>query len=90
MNALPIEPNTPLKVTLDELIDDYGLRTVLMALLRRLTKRTRPPDIKVGHTAKDAPKLDLLNDHLRADLGLPPAEPNRALVDLNALWNRHP
>jgi len=88
MNALPIEPNTSLKDTLEDLISDYGLRHVVLALLSRLAKRTRPPDIKVGPKVKDAPQLDLLNDHLRADLGLPPAERNKAYVDLHALWNR--
>lgn len=88
MNALPIEPHTPLRETLDDLIHDYGLRQVTMALLRRLAKRTRPPDTKVGLSVKDAPKLDLMNDHLRADLGLPPAQPNKALIDLEVLWHR--
>ena len=88
MNALPIEPHTPLRETLDDLIHDYGLRQVTMALLRRLAKRTRPPDTKVGLRAKDARQLDLMSDHLRADLGLPPAERHKAYVDLHALWNR--
>ncbi|MEP3347942.1 MAG: hypothetical protein ABJN34_02935 [Litoreibacter sp.] len=88
MNALPIEPNTPLKDTLDDLISDYGLRHVVLALLSRLAKRTRPPDTKVELRAKDVRQLDLLSDHLRADLGLPPASPCRTYVDLHALWIR--
>lgn len=89
MNALPLKPDTNVKDTLDALIDDHGLRPVLLSLLARITKRTRPPDRKVGPRGKDAPRLDLLNDHLRADLGLPPAPPSRAHIDLHALWKRH-
>ncbi|SFR43022.1 hypothetical protein [Litoreibacter janthinus] len=88
MNALPLEPRPVLTDTLDELINDHGLHRVVLTLLGRLAKRTRPPDIKVGPKAADVPGLDLLNDHLRADLGLPPAAPNRAMVELEALWGR--
>lgn len=88
MNAYPLKPGTQVKDTLDALIADHGLRPVLLTLLSRLTKRTRPPDTGVGLKATDVPKLDLLNDHLRADLGLPPAPSKRAYVDLHALWHR--
>lgn len=88
MNALPLKTAPALKDTLEELIQDHGLRSVLLTLLVRITKRTRPPDTKVALKAKDAPGLDLLNDHLRADLGLPPSTYNRALIDLHTAWNR--
>jgi len=89
MNALHVKPGVSLKHTLDELIADHGLRSVLLALLGRITKRTRPPDISVGPAAKDAPGLDLLNDHLRADLGLPPALPKRSFPELHGLSDRY-
>ncbi|PTX54142.1 hypothetical protein C8N43_2949 [Litoreibacter ponti] len=82
MNALPLKSpdtlGTTLNDTLDDLIADHGLRPVLLGLLARIAKRTRPPDHKYE-------RLDLLDDHMRADLGLPPAEPHKAKVDLHLL-----
>jgi len=89
MNALPLKPNTNVKDTLDALIADHGLRPVLLSLLGRITKRTRPPDTKVGRPRHTPERLDLLDDHLRADLGLPPKGPYRAYVDLEALRHRY-
>lgn len=92
MNAVPMKPKVALSETLDDLIADHGLRPVILGLLGRLAKRTRPPDTKVKPRRGPAPRLDQINDHMRADLGLPPLPPlppHRAGGDLHLLLHRH-
>ncbi len=71
MNALPLKPGQNPADILDDLIANHGLRAVLLALMGKLVKRTRPPDTTGDLARLDHPDLDLLPDHLRADIGLP-------------------
>lgn len=63
------------------MITDYGLRKILFALAGRLIRRPRPPD----RTRKKESGLDVIPPYLRKDLGLPPQEPPRMIVDLTQL-----
>ena len=72
MTALPIK--TPLSPdrALDRLVAEYGLRSIALAFVLRLFRRSRPPDRPVGPPSP-------VPDYLRRDLGLPPEEPRSTL-----------
>ena len=81
MNALPLkETKSPYDV-IDALIADFGLKPVLLAFASRLFRR------KVIQVSEHYPNLENqpgfahLDDHLRADLGLPPKTDQSPLVD---------
>ena len=93
MNALPLKNRPHLSEMVDELIADFGARRVLLALVARLIKRTRPPDTRPGRaTGQDLAAqagVELLDDRVRADIGLPPKR-ERPNVDLLAGYSsRH-
>jgi hypothetical protein len=80
MNALPVKNPTP-QAMIDDLIATFGTKTVIFAMIARLFKRTRPPDSTTFPGIADQPGVDQLTDHLRADIGLPPNEHNRIVID---------
>ena len=88
MNALPLKPRVSLKQTIDDLIADYGVRPVLLTLIRRVLKRSRPPDAVYAPLLKDQPGIDALDDRLREDIGLPPIERPKVHVDMSVLFKR--
>ena len=83
MNALPLKQGPHLSEVVDGLIADFGLRRVLLALMARIVKRTRPPDTTSRHSLAAQPGVEWLDDRVRADIGLPPKEvrPNIGLLD---------
>lgn len=86
MNAIPLKPRP--QDAIDKLIADHGIGTVFLTVLARLFKRTRLPNI-AAHARDHRPRdLNLMDDHLRQDLGLPPREQSRLQIDLMEL-NRH-
>jgi hypothetical protein len=87
MNALPLKNRREPSEIIDDLIEDYGVRRVALAILSRIHKRSRPPDGVVRDRQVMEPRIDVLSDHLRRDLGLPPEGPPKAHVDL-AIWAR--
>ena len=80
MNALPVKNPTPQEI-IDDLIADVGILKVLFATVARMFKRTRPPDSTTFPGIANQPGVDELNNHLRADVGLPPKEAGRIHVD---------
>jgi hypothetical protein len=80
MNALPVKNPTPQEI-IDDLIADVGILKVLFATVARMFKRTRPPDSATFPGIARQPGVDELNDHLRADVGLPPKEAGRIRID---------
>lgn len=82
MNALPTKPATP-KEIIDDLVADVGILKVVFVTIARAFKRTRPPNYK------PLPGVETLNDHLRADIGLPPREDHRAQVDRITMTRPH-
>lgn len=90
MNALPIKNRPSPHVIIDELIADYGLRTVFLTIVSRLVKRTRPPDPRKEARGLSRGELNLFDNHLRRDLGLPPAQEHRLQIDLTQLQQRQP
>ena len=88
MNALPLKPRLSLRDAIDQLVADYGVRPVLLAIAGRILKRSRPPDSEAKPLLKNQPGIDALDDRLRSDIGLPPVEPPRAYVDMNLLFKR--
>jgi hypothetical protein len=87
MNALPIKNRRQPGEVIDDLIDDYGFRRVVLAIAARIIKRSRPPDGLIRSDTIDAPRINVISDHIRRDLGLPPEGPPRAHVDLS-IWAR--
>lgn len=81
MNALPVKTPTPQEI-IDDLVADVGIAKVALVTFVRLFKRTRPPDSKtfpgIGHERD----IGILDDRLRADVGLPPKVDHRIHVDL--------
>jgi hypothetical protein len=65
---MTVATTNPPAETLARLIERYGARAVLAALLRAFAARSR---------VRRAARLEAraLNTHLRRDLGLPPVEP---------------
>ena len=82
MNALPVKDRKFPSEIIDELIADYGFRKVALALVKRIMPRSRPPDAR-----RAVPKVGVMSDHLRRDLGLPPEDKPLAYVDLS-VWAR--
>ncbi len=66
MNALPLKHGqTPAEV-IDDLIANHGLKTVLLTIMGKLVKRTRPPDSTAGLDlrASVAAELEALTPHV--------------------------
>lgn len=88
MNALPLKNRREPSEIIDDLITDHGFLRVIWALAGRLIKRSRPPDAIIQKPRAYDPRIDVLSDHLRRDLGLPPEGPPKAHVDLTAWAHR--
>lgn len=88
MNALPVKNGPSLGELVDELIANFGGRRVFLAIARRLLKRTRPPD-PTGLALRDQPGVELLDDRVRADIGLPPKRKGPDLDILAGYSSRH-
>lgn len=88
MNALPLKPGQSPADIIEELIANHGLRAVVLALVTKLVKRTRPPDMVADPALRDQPEIDQLSDRMRADIGLPPKTPERAHIDLARAMQR--
>lgn len=96
MNALPLKTGSlktgPLSArpqdAIDQLIADYGVIKVFLTVLARLIKRTRPPDRAAQARKPDPRQLSMMDDHIRADMGLPPSPKSTLQIDLMAM-NRH-
>lgn len=88
MNALPLKPRASLRDHIDELIADYGVRPVLLAIAARIVKRSRPPDTLDAPDLSKQPGIDRLDNRLRADIGLAPLEPSRSHLDLGFMFKR--
>ncbi|WP_341367530.1 hypothetical protein [Yoonia sp. BS5-3] len=80
MNALPLDTSQTPREVIDDLVASFGLRRVLLAVLTRVFRRSRPPDAPSFPNLHWQPDVDNLSAHLRQDLGLPP-ETNTFLVD---------
>jgi hypothetical protein len=77
MNAVSLKPETSVAETVDKLIANHGLWAVLLTVGTRLLKRSRPPDTVADLAVRGLPELDLMDDRLRADIGLDP-KPEKA------------
>jgi len=72
MNAIPVD-NRPPDIAVRDLIDRHGLRPILIAVLGLALHRGHDP----------APRrAEALSDHLRRDIGLPPATERRQYWEL--------
>lgn len=81
MNALPLDnAQTPGEI-IDDLVASFGARRVLMAVITRVFRRTRPPDSRSFPKLRWQPGVEDLSDHLRKDLGLPPDTGRVFMVD---------
>lgn len=87
MNALPLKNRREPSEIIDDLIADHGFVRVIWALVGGVGRRSRPPDRIYTDEIIDTPRIDLLSDHLRRDLGLPPEGAPKACVDLS-IWAR--
>lgn len=65
-NVLPISPESRPDTTLEAVIARHGIRAVLFAALRAALRRERRRPPHPG---------EILPDHLRRDVGLPPRAP---------------
>ncbi len=81
MNALPMKNPQPLGAVVDELVANFGLRQVLLAVAARLFRKQHPPDSGTFPKLVKQPGVDRLSDHLRADLGLQPDTHHRMHID---------
>ena len=80
MNALFLRPQDGLRLSIRALIEEFGLKAALLAMLR---------EALLGPGAGRALKrVDDLSDHLRADIGLPPLPPRSSLADEVAQMRR--
>jgi hypothetical protein len=68
MNAFAIDKDHPPDVTLQRLIEQYGLRAMLLGILTAALRMRRE---RVRFRHHDLP------DHLRRDVGLPPVAAHR-------------
>ena len=82
MNALPIENAQTPREVIDDLVASFGLRRVLLAVITRVFRRTRPPDSPSFPNLRRQPGVDTLSEHLRRDLGLPPDTGRAFRIDL--------
>lgn len=80
MNALPVKNSTPQEI-IDDLVADVGIIKVIFATIARVFKRSRPPDSLTFPGLAKQPGIDVLNNHLRADVGLPPKDAGQIRVD---------
>lgn len=80
MNALPIKHQSPHDV-IDNLIADFGIKPVLLAVAARLFRRKPARVSGEFPNLENQPGIAYLDDHLRADLGLPPKADRSPLVD---------
>ena len=80
MNALPIKHQSPHDV-IDNLIADFGIKRVLLALAARLFRRKPAQAMDNFPNLENQPGVAQLDNHLRADLGLPPLTDRSPLVD---------
>ena len=81
MNALPLKNPTPLAEVVDDLVANFGLRRVLLAVAARLFRKQHPPDSLSFPKLGRQPGIETLSDHLRQDLGLPPDMHHRIHTD---------
>ncbi len=81
MNALPLKNPTPLAEVVDDLVANFGLRRVLLAVAARLFRNQHPPDSLSFPKLGRQPGVETLSDHLRQDLGLPPDMHHRIHID---------
>lgn len=81
MNALPLKNPTPLAEVVDDLVANFGLRRVLLAVAARLFRKQHPPDSLSFPKLGRQPGIETLSDHLRQDLGLPPDMHHRIHID---------
>ena len=81
MNALPLKNPKPLADVVDDLVTNFGLRRVLLAVAARLFRKQHPPDSLSFPKLGRQPGIDTLSDHLRQDLGLPPDTHHRIHID---------
>jgi hypothetical protein len=77
MNALTNDHTTPLTQALEGLVAEHGFRAVTAALMLRLVRR---------HPAADGSMIGPLSDHIRRDIGLPPAELEHPVPPVIPLW----
>ncbi len=81
MNALPLKHTKSPHEVIDALIADFGLKPVLMAFASRLLRRKTVLVSNEYPNLENQPGVAHLDDHLRADLGLPPKGDQSPLVD---------
>jgi hypothetical protein len=72
MSTLPLKNPQTLGAVVDELVANFGLRRVFLAVAARLFRKQHPPDSKSFPKLAQQPGVDHLTDHLRRDLGLQP------------------
>ncbi|MDX8354687.1 hypothetical protein [Cognatiyoonia sp. IB215182] len=81
MNALPLKNPQPLTEVVDDLVANFGLRRVILAVAARLFRKQHPPDIQAQSSQSKRRNVDLLSNHLRQDLGLPPQTHQQVRID---------
>jgi hypothetical protein len=77
MNALINDHTTPLSHAVERLVAEHGFRAVTAALMLRLVRR---------HPTADGPIVGHLTDHIRRDIGLPPAALECPVPPVIPLW----
>jgi hypothetical protein len=65
MNAIVNDDHYPLSHAVERLVAEHGVRAVMAAVMLRLVRRQPAPA---------GPAVGQLSDHLRRDIGLPPAD----------------
>ncbi len=85
MNALPLDNSHTPRDVIDDLIANFGFRRVFLAVLARMFKRSRPPDALEFKGLYSHSNADVLCDHLRKDIGLPPNTKRKLEIDLIAI-----
>ncbi|MEO0929286.1 MAG: hypothetical protein AAFY14_01360 [Pseudomonadota bacterium] len=88
MNALPLKGPQPLADVVDDLVANFGLRRVVLAVAARLFRKQHPPDSASFPMLGRQRGVDTLSDHLRQDLGLPPDIHHKIHID-PIMLNRH-
>ncbi|MEL6682491.1 MAG: hypothetical protein AAFQ09_07575 [Pseudomonadota bacterium] len=81
MNALPLKNHQPLAEVVDDLVANFGLRRVVLAVAARLFRKQHPPDSQNFPQLSRQVGVDALSDHLRQDLGLPPEMNRKVHID---------
>lgn len=81
MTSIPTNSWQTAAAGIDTLVENFGLRRVVLAMIARLFRKTRPPDSPSFPGLGEQADLSQLSDRLRRDVGLPPDQGRMTYVD---------